>query len=450
LGGSAASWDLQKTWTDENYRASVILCNYKETGLESSFHTLALKLNEQIGSGLTSGATEKYPDRCTYDDFAIVHSQGGIAGRFLDRQWDLNKNGTFGNRKFYGIVSFGTPHAGADISITKDQHNAFVKEVVSSIYLERPYGLIYDFSQSFVGRFLGIKGRDLITKIDEAIENNLVPAMLAAVQAPTLDEMKPNSNTMTSINGHKSRLRKVAFYGIEDAPECWRVMSNITDTASEDYPIWQATRDDHFLKKMEMARHKHKGASRALSADIDIWLTKKQSAIGIFMNNSKYLELVDEKKHREEAITFLNNANTHWRYLIGSLHRDSFNIVTKEKFILKWDEKYGRFGRWYHQERSFYDLNKAVTYSNEVDKRVYKVRKKRIVTVQETRKVQKLFPSDGVVLKKSQLAFPGVGKRTDKMEGDNHFQERNSPETYRVMKKLYLGDYDSYFYTTPQ
>jgi hypothetical protein len=48
----------------------------------------------------------------------------------------------------------------------------------------------------------------------------------------------------------------------------------------------------------------------------------------------------------------------------------------------------------------------------------------------------KFFPSDGVVLVKSQLAFPGVGNRIDKMEGDNHFQMRNFEETRRVMENL--------------
>ena len=68
-----------------------------------------------------------------------------------------------------------------------------------------------------------------------------------------------------------------------------------------------------------------------------------------------------------------------------------------------------------------------------------------------TFKVQSFFPSDGVVLERSQRAYPGVGNRQDKMEGDNHFQERNSPEAERVMKRLFLGGvdgYDSYF-TTP-
>jgi len=58
------------------------------------------------------------------------------------------------------------------------------------------------------------------------------------------------------------------------------------------------------------------------------------------------------------------------------------------------------------------------------------------------------YPSDGVVLIKSQKAFPGVKEiNTWKMKGNNHFQERNSPQTEEALKKLYAGGYDDYFYT---
>ena len=61
-----------------------------------------------------------------------------------------------------------------------------------------------------------------------------------------------------------------------------------------------------------------------------------------------------------------------------------------------------------------------------------------------------LFPT-GLGTSSPRLPFPGVGDRKDKMEGDNHFQERNSRETRRVLLRLYLGGsrgyYDSFFAT---
>ena len=232
--------------------------NY-DAKLQTSFHYICDELiEEQIEDG-SDDVTDDYPNRCKLNDFAIAHSQGGIAARYLDWQWDDNQNGNFGTREFYGLVTFGTPHAGADIAITKTQHNAFIGQIASSIFLEKPYGIVYDFTSSPVGAFLGLSGADVIDKIDDAIVNTLAPLSTGSLHTPTLDEMKPNSPTMDSINNHHSRLRKVAFYGIEEEPECWRVISGITDTASEDYPIWGATRDDHFQGKMEKARAAHEG-----------------------------------------------------------------------------------------------------------------------------------------------------------------------------------------------
>ena len=66
---------------------------------------------------------------------------------------------------------------------------------------------------------------------------------------------------------------------------------------------------------------------------------------------------------------------------------------------------------------------------------------------------ESFYPNDGVVLVKSQKAFPGVGGRIDKMEKNNHFQERNSKETLRVLRKLYRGGVEGYydpFFATPE
>ncbi|PCJ65917.1 MAG: hypothetical protein COA58_07500 [Bacteroidetes bacterium] len=448
LGGSANSWAKQAVWTGNNYKTGKTNVNY-DANLQSSFDYIGDELLEpQITKG-SDQMTKTNPGRCLQNDFAIAHSQGGIAARFLDWQWDVNTNGDFGIRGYYGLVTFGTPHAGADIAFTKEQHKGFIQEIVSAIYLERGYGLVYDFSQSIVGRFLGLKGSDLVDKIDGAIENQLAPVMLASIQAPTLDEMAPGSPTMNSINNHKSRLRKVAFYGIEDAPECWKIVSNMTDTASEDYPLWEAERDYHFQEKMEKARYEHETVIQELGKEIRVRGDyMKIPILKKLLSTKKYNELVDEKNHRERAITFLNNANTQWRYLIGSYHRDSFETKTINKYIVKWDEKYGWFlSKWYHQERSFYNYDDAVSYSKTIHGQVYQIKNQEIATVQETREVQQFFPSDGVVLVRSQRAFPGVGGRVDKMEHNNHFQERNSPETEILLLKLYNGKYDSYFKT---
>ncbi len=460
LGGSSASWSKPAVWTGENFKTAKTVINY-DALLQHSFNYIC---DDMIQPQLKLGGeqvSDNFPGRCILDDFVIAHSQGGIAARFLDRQWDVNQNGDFGKRTYFGLVTFGTPHAGADIALTKSQHNAFVQQIAGAIFLEKTYGVIFDFTQSFVGAFLGLKGSDVISKIDTAIKNKLAPLSFGSLHTPTLDEMKPNSTTMKEINAHKSKLRKVAFYGVEDAPECWKIMSNMTDTAAADYPLWGAKRDHHFQRKMEKVRHAHEAAIVEKNLKKKKLLRRK-AAFNVFFPlhsliwingviRQQVKEVEDENKHRSEAINFLNNANTHWRYLIGAYHKDSLETKTINKYIVSWQEKYGRLSRWYSQKRTFYNVDEAISYKNTRKNSVFKVRKEKLEIAQETRQVQLLFPNDGVVLVRSQIAFPGVGDRKDKMEGDNHFQERNSLETLRVLKRLYLGGsqgyYDSFFAT---
>ena len=457
LGGSANSWAKQAVWTGDNYQTSKTVVNY-DAKLQSSFNYITDNLIEpQIRAG-SDQVTAAVPGRCEQNDFAIAHSQGGIAARYLDWKWDIN-DPDFGTRSFYGLVTFGTPHAGADIAITKSQHNAFIGQIASSVFLERPYGVVYNITTNWVSQtFLGLSGSDIQTKIDDAIVNTLAPLSTGSLHTPTLDEMKPNSPTMNSINNHHSRLRKVAFYGIEEEPECWRVISGITDTASEDYPIWGAKKDDHFQVKMEEAKADHELAVVANSLKIRN-LQRGQVTSNVLIPFisliwtkgmvGQMLELEDENKYRNNSINFLNNANSQWRELIGALHKDSLETKMINKYVLTWEEKYGFLGSWFSKDAIYYDYNKALSHYNTIPNSVYKTRDRVITTTTETRQVQKYFPNDGVVLERSQRAYPGVGNRQDKLEGDNHFQERNSPETERVMLKLYLGDYDDFF-TTPK
>ncbi|MGB0849856.1 MAG: esterase/lipase family protein [Bacteroidia bacterium] len=455
LGGNIASWDKQKTWTDDNYQTAVIIPTYNGAGWESSFSSVAQKLNNDLGSGLANGVNQSFPNRCPDNDFAIVHSQGGIAARYLDRQWDVNTNGTYGNRKFYGVVSFGTPHAGADIALTRTEHAAFINKVVDAIFLEGAYNL----------RGLSGKLDKMLDSTGAFIEKSLVPIMIAGVHTNTLDEMAPGSSTMNNINNHQSRLRKVAFYGVEDAPECWRVIDNMTGTPAEEHPIFTATEDQDFVNKAESVKGDHEAAisdnntkikrNKKLMAGstvltflpggVALKLLTGGATAGLVLQNKK---LKKNSEHREEAVEFLDNANTEWRYLIGSYHRDSLETVTELLWKANWQEKYGFGSRWYYQERTgFKSQQEAKDYISNVN--VYKKKNGTESPYSSTHQVQKFFPSDGVVLQRSQLAFPGVGNRTDKMPGNNHFQERNSPETLRVMEKLYNGDYD-YYFTTPE
>lgn len=454
LGGGVSSWAKQAVWTDDNYKSSFTIAEYTGADWEDTLHLVAKKLSDDIGAGIYHNVDKSYPNRCPDDDFAIAHSQGGIAARYLDRQWDVNTNGSFGVRKFRGLVTFGTPHSGAEIALTRKQHAAFVNQVIHTIYLKNVYDL-----RGWSGKL-----DKLLDSVKVFTEEKLVPALLGGVTTPTLDEMRPDNQTMINLNNHQSRLRKVAFYGVEQAPECWRIMSNMVDVAAEKYPIWTATNDDFFIKKAQEALDNHIGEINANTRKIkrnNTIITASNTVFKLMPGGWFFLpatiathivliiqnnRLDGENQERNKAVTFLDNANTEWRYLIGSYHIDSFDIVTETKHKVTWREKYSFLSRWYSQERDgFNEKSDAEAYFKNIN--VYKTDNMQLSTYTVTNKTLKFFPSDGIILVKSQKAFPGVGDRTDAMPGDNHFQMRNSPETERVMKLLYDGFYDPFFYT---
>lgn len=452
LGGSRGAWDKQITFTMTQYPAASFGADYG--GFERSMDDMGGELNTDLAAGF--GQVNQYYfgqygiERCIKDDYVIAHSQGGIAARYIDWAWNTNySNGSFGLRKFNGLVTFGTSHAGADIALTKEEHYGYVSDVISTVILYALNEKMYDLTNNFPGTFLASGVYNLKEKFDTLIKNELAPLMLAKMHTPTLDAMAPGSSTMNTLNNHWGSLHRVAFYGIEEAPECWRVMDMVITKGAEEYPLWGAEPDEEFMIKMELVRALHttmiekneglifkKEAARALSF-----------ALLAPILNSEIVALKVENERRNDALVFLNNANTEWRYLIGSYHRDSLEPIVEAYFVVNYQVnialRHSVYQMQINKSKTFDRLEDAEDFAEEVNGQV--TQKFRV------RLVQKFYPSDGVVLARSQRAYPGVKEDdVDIMPGDNHFQERNSKQTERVLKTLYEGtQYDKYFKIKP-
>jgi hypothetical protein len=456
LGGDIGSWYRQVNWTDTFYKTACFGVDYGSSNYEVSFHTVANELDADLYLGYNKGIDMIYPNRCKLNDYVIAHSQGGIAARYLDRQWDVSTSGTFGLRKFYGLVTFGTPHAGAHIAYTKNDHYDFVQSTVRTVFLGNAIEGAYDLTNKF-GFLIGQDINDITTGLDSLLATTLAPLMLSPQHTNTLDEMRPDHQTMVSLNSHKTKLRRVAFYGIEIEPECWRLLDNIVVKPSPDYDLWGAQPDDSLIRTVEAIRYDHL---------LNI-AHRKREILAINHGPFKYpahwqgnyLQYSIAKKkqiatktaeinNRKKAVEFLDNANTYWRYIIGSYHKDSFTIDSVTHYELSWEEKYGWLGRWYSKSRVFDTYGEAKSHYNNL--RVYSKKRMVIVTKTKAVRVNEFYPSDGVVLAKSQKAFPGITERlTDLMVDNNHMQERNSTETKRVLESLYDGWYDDFFKITP-
>ncbi len=462
LGGSVEAWSKQIEFTDNQYHTACFGVNYNS--YESSFHLVGIKVKNDLTQGFSNvDETHKHvynTERCPNDDYVIAHSQGGIAARFLDMKWDQVpdlQSGSFGARRFYGLVTFGTPHAGADVALTAEEHYAFVADVISSVILYSKNEIVYDLSSSFVGTFFSNGIYNFNARLDSIIKNELAPLMLASVHTPTLNEMRPGGQLIDDLNKHWGSLHRVAFYGVEDEPECWRVMDQVITKGAEEYPLWGAQPDEEFMRRMEEVRGIHtlkiqenenriKQLSNVRRASwVGPLAGKIVVALGTHLILNKQIQNIEkENEQRAKSVEFLNNANTQWRYLIGSYHRDSFETVIDTYHRVTYQITASPGNPWFpgHQftiEQDFDDLAYAQAFALLVNGQV--TPRTRI------RKVIKFYPSDGVVLARSQQAFPGIEERNiDYMPHNNHFQERNSSETKKVLIRLYEGrKYDSYF-----
>jgi pimeloyl-ACP methyl ester carboxylesterase len=448
LGGSVASWSKQQKWTFQNYKVRASNIDYSAEGDQDNFYTATDAINLEIQDFLDAEYKKEQANRCNRDDFVIAHSQGGIAARYLDMLWD---QGYRGDRKFYGLVTFGTPHAGADISLTQDDHNDLITEVIDAVYLKDGYNLL--------SLTPGLKDKkDDILKL---IKDKISPVILKELHTGTLDEMAPNTKFMDELNKHQSALRKVAFYGIEVDPLVWRILDNMVNTAAEDHPIFAAKKDDEFMNEIENVRADHlgqiendkKNIRRGKAAIVVGALLGIGSAgTGTLIFAGGGIALIKKSRRsiemRTEAVTFLNNANTQWKHLIGAIKMvpkpptNYFlavvrtNMVMAPVFSKKFDTR-AEADKW------VWDITKAFGASAISSTSI-------TLKTSKNEMVLKEFPSDGVVLTNSQKAFPGVKNRIDKMPGDNHFQERNSANTELMLKNLLKGQYDDYFSTPPK
>lgn len=465
LAGSKSSWHKPWQYTLNNFFGSSF--NLEYTKSENSFDEAALATSADIQKYLIPLRLNE-PNRCTNEDYIITHSQGGIVARYLDYHWRMSEldpfyyntiGKSFFRRGFNGIVTFATPNDGAHIGLTKDQHKEIIQSVISTVILSDMEELSYDLIETFKwAPKLQNSINSMKSNLDTFIKNQMSPLILSELHPQTLTEMLPNSPLINTLKNYNSRVHRVAFYGIEEAPEIWRVLDMVLNEEPSEADLWMANEDETLMNNMEIIRANHiaeikdqerlkkynlsKMRSNNIKKYVSIALLSGPITLAFHLRakNFEAKAKTNDKiiKNRMVSVDFLNNANTQWRYLIGSYHIDSFDFkVTKEYKILI-DNKQVIKTEDSTFAHKLYDLLLQDPDFNF----------RSILTITHTpSRVRSFFPSDGVVLAKSQVAFPGVKESdTDIMEKNNHFQVRNSSETKRVLESLYRGDeYDNFF-----
>lgn len=177
----------------------------------------------------------------TERDFIISHSQGGIVGR----EWlrNMDKNPQIYKTYAYGLVTFGTPHGGAEIlnncrpNLGRDKVPKFMKDACEALGSAT---LIPTINDNFATSLLpSAQMKKIIAGSCSFLSKSIIPIVIDNyykpttkdfyVSAPFLEGETINGQYVEGLNQYTSKVPVVQFYGIEEQPILWRFMGSTMD-----------------------------------------------------------------------------------------------------------------------------------------------------------------------------------------------------------------------------
>ncbi len=340
--------------------------------------------------GINGPLQESETVQAASQSFIIAHSQGGLVSRSAG---DLN----LGNPTLFGgIVTFGTPHAGALIS-----NNL----AAATTYFN---GFCLDILAGPTGGFL-LPTNDLGATAD-FICNLVSGTFMGSFGMPILMDYPVGGAGVTGL-GEGNVEHKVVFAGVENEEVVWRELWHIINK-SADYPVFEATDQ----QKGQNAADKLKSFYWTIGNFYYPWNKK--------IANNWY------KGHYAWA-----NGNINWKTLIGGLAFvpgtiPACSCTTYNANGVAQGPAYVNPGPCSNTwspgpQPGWYQICTATT----------------MVSIDAIS-----TPNDGVVPEPSQIAYPGriIGFP---MVGSNHQSERNDQNTKASLLSIFRGSDDFWFYT---
>ncbi len=227
LGGTAYSWDAAAAPTANTYKVTSLL-----NGIDYS--TYSLTNAGQVLQTTIDGQAEIYGQLNGIEDpahtnFIIAHSQGGIVSRAAYKRYaDLD---VVDERSFGGIVTFGSPHQGAQIINNVDDIIAYANQ--SCIDLT-----IGPATEAWNGSWiLGFAPDQImenaINSLCGFMSHTVLPIVMQDYLEPITEDYQVGASVITELNEFDEDptipIAKVAFYGIEEAPVVWRTVYSLTN-----------------------------------------------------------------------------------------------------------------------------------------------------------------------------------------------------------------------------
>lgn len=241
LNGSVTSWALAALATSSpNYATPEFPNRYiNSVRGPSSGQTYGENVGISAASFDMNSVANLYVNSdSTHKDFIIAHSQGGI----VSREWLRNME-EFPNSfpdYAHGLVTFGTPHAGAQIlnNTRSDMGNmlpAFFGEACKVMANVEVAPLI---NNSFLTRLLLSNTiRNSIGAGCNILSENIIPYAMSNYYKPTTKDYfvgasfmtSPKHNHPTGLMDYTLKVPVVQFYGVEESPVIWKFFSSVME-----------------------------------------------------------------------------------------------------------------------------------------------------------------------------------------------------------------------------
>jgi hypothetical protein len=326
------------------------------------------------------------------NSFIIAHSQGGIVSRKVDEL--IQNSGS--TRTFGGIVTIGSPHAGAQIINNRDSKlfplansacNKLLKVEIQGVLGQTPLlkGLLWPVARRISENFSNSLCNFVVP--NDADRFSVVDIVAGHFTSAVANSYMVGSAELNALNtfhqNNTSNIQKVAFYGVKDPSDVfWRVLHYFRNDPNAE-PTFGASNDQQGVTDGQNILMDYQAARQSQEIQLHFqcyfnWFP----IIGCF-GDQPYRDRIAAL---EDAINFLQNINSKWLDVIGSA---TFTTTTTNTCY------YTPIGSGYPQTSSAQPCPEVSGY---ILTQTYTV----------TTTANPLQPSDGVVLVESQKAFPGV------------------------------------------
>lgn len=338
LGGNDKSWDAVDDAHTSEYIYTPLRVDYEEH--QRDFNEASYEVYTEMNRLRLSALYNNDKTLTTDKPYAIGHSQGGLVLRDMDKKFDQNYDAHFqeDHRQFFGMVTFCTPHLGANIATSQEAltklaadfsyliGNATLKNQVAKFSLKAPFlsKSIQKFSTS---------ATDLVEALSGSLIVSGINIMSKGQQAPMVQQYGPTAPYVRqTLNYSNTTIPKALFYAEESDPILFRIATYMIGPTASDfvhYPRFGANDDELIEKGINELRAKlladiklHKREAEKIQKKINrtnipviglAYLITKQSKLN-------QLQIQEEAiKAETEAVAFIEKVNVMYKTIIGAV-----------------------------------------------------------------------------------------------------------------------------------